>query len=376
MPRVTMVMSYDRPYDQAVLAGVRRYAHAVGWALRLLRIGHVLRPDDLAGLQADGLILRGASLESVGGLHIPLVHVGFTRLKHVNLVTADDYAAAGDAARHLIDQRLGQLLFFYRGDMPQSAFRWRGFLAVARREGVPCRMFLRGPRTLARGKWQLDDQLADLADLLRELPKPIGLLASDDTHGERAVQACRLAKLTVPDDVAIVVHSADAQFCEMADPPLSSIAADPARVGHEAARLLDRLLQGQVQGPIRLRLSSEPIVVRASSNFIAVSDPLVDAALRLIRDNVADMKEVSELVARLPTSRPTLERRFRKALGRSPAEAMRQSRLHLTKQMLRETDRPLADLAAHTGFGGIWQLCRQIKEDTGLTPTAYRRQFR
>lgn len=380
MARIAVIMSSDPRYDQQVLVGIRQaLLRRSGWSLRLLRISHQLRAEDLAGMQVDGVIARGVEAELIRSLAVPLVYVGFNAPENVHAITTDDFQCGEMAAKYLIEQGLRQLLFFWRGDHAQSALRWKGFREEAEKAGLPskgCEYFLIGSRTLARGHWQLPDQLTDLADHMSSRPQPIGLYAADETHGERAIEAARLAGLRIPDDLAIVAQTTDTPFCELSTPSLSSIAAPPERIGHEAVSLLEKLIADPNQPPARHLVGPDPIVVRDSSNFIAVSDPLVDQALRLIRREVAELRDVTALVASLPTSRPTLERRFRSALSRSPAAELRRARLHLTKQLLRETDYDLATLAAHTGFGGIAQLCREIKKETGHTPTQYRKQWR
>lgn len=376
LPTVALVVTSNSPFDHAALGGVYRYAQAVGWHLKLVRIARDPFVSDVAGLEPDGLIFRGGNPGELSGLSIPMVRIGFIHNPTHHSVAGDDRAAGVAVARHFHEQRFRQLVYFNRGDMRQSTLRARGFTLEARQLGIPCFRFLIGERTRRRGKWQLDDQLADLADLLRDLPKPIGLFAADDTHGERTLQACQLAGLDVPQDVAIVVQSTDTYFCELSNPPLSSIAADPERIGREAGDLLDRLMQSGPMPPTRILVPPEPLVVRASSNYITVADPLVDEALRLIRERIADLPDVDNLVELLPTSRPTLERRFRQVLGRSPAQELRRARLQTACQLLRQTDHPLVEVAIDAGFGGTPQFCRQFKQETGLTPRAYRRQFR
>lgn len=372
-----MISASGGPFEQGVLRGVRGYAaRQPAWQLRLLRLGHPVRAVDLQGLDIDGFLSRTSEPAHPSWVSQPMVLIGYEAPADTFSVTSDEAAAGALAADHLVGQHLRQLLYFFAGNLKSSPERWSGFRRAAAAHGVACERFFEGPRTRTRGTWQLSDQLADLAEVLQRLPKPIGLCASNDAHGERAVAAARLAGLRVPDDVAVVCHSMDAGFCDLTDPPLSSVSADAADVGHAAATMLDALMAGQTVATRRVRVPPQPVVERQSSNFIAVADPLVDQALRTIRAHIADLPDVPALVDRLPTSRPTLERRFRTALGLSPAQQMRRDRVRLTKQLLRESDESLAVLAARTGFGGIWQLCRQIKQDTGLTPTAYRAQFK
>lgn len=63
-----------------------------------------------------------------------------------------------------------------------------------------------------------------LADWLRKLPTPIGILACNDEHGRMVLDCCRMAELQVPEQVAVLGVDNDEFFCNLAEPPLSSIA--------------------------------------------------------------------------------------------------------------------------------------------------------
>ncbi len=375
MKRIAMLTAGYQPFDQSLLAGVRSYSRErADWTLRYVRLD-TMGPRGLKNMESDGILIRSRECANAVPKGIPHVYTTFHAPEDTFAVSGDDAASGRLVAKHFRELHIQQWLFFWNGVLKQSESRWRGFKEEAEKQKVPCQFFLTGPRTDKRGKWILSEQLDDLADVLRDLPKPIGLYAADDAHGDRALQACQLAGLRVPDDVAIVCHSVDTMFCEMTEPPLSSVAPDPVQIGYEAAKRLDQLINGYKLEQLHHYVPPQPVVVRASSNFVSVSDPLVNQALRVIRDEIEHLSDVDSLLDRVPASRSTLERHFRDSLGRTPAAEIRRARLQLTKQLLRETEKPLTEIAMDAGFGGIWQLCRQFKPETGLTPTQYRKQF-
>jgi len=68
-------------------------------------------------------------------------------------------------------------------------------------------------------------------------------MACDDVRARHVLEACRSLGLRVPHEVAVIGVDDDEFVCELSDPPLSSVAQAARRVGHEAARLLDRLMR-------------------------------------------------------------------------------------------------------------------------------------
>ena len=79
---------------------------------------------------------------------------------------------------------------------------------------------------------------------LKGLPRPAGVMASDDFRALQLLAACRRADVGVPEEVAVIGVGADDIACELADPPLSSVILNAWKMGYEAAAMLDRLMRG------------------------------------------------------------------------------------------------------------------------------------
>ena len=116
------------------------------------------------------------------------------------------------------------------------------------------------------------------------------------------------------------------------------------------------------------------VVARQSTDLVAVDDPDVAAALHQIRENACDGLTVDEVLARVPLSRRTLERRFARLLGCSPRDEIVRVQLGHVKRLLAMTDYPLARIAELAGFRHVETMCTLFKKTVGQTPGRYRRE--
>jgi len=92
-------------------------------------------------------------------------------------------------------------------------------------------------------------------------------------------------------------------------------------------------------------------------------------------ENVADYLagiNVDDVVRATSLSRRVLEARFANLLGRTPHDEFLRVRLERTKQLLAETDVPLAAIARRVGYEHPEYLSVVFKSQTGTTPSEYR----
>jgi LacI family transcriptional regulator len=209
---------------------------------------------------------------------------------------------------------------------------------------------------------------------VRTLEKPVGIMASFDPLGRQILQACRLAGVEVPDEAAVVGVDDDELLCNLAEPPLSSVAPDTHRTGYVAASLLDRLMNGEAVEPRGYFVEPIGIAVRKSSDMLAIDDHDISSALRYIRENACRGISVGDILPVVPLGRRALESRFTKLVGRSPHDEIERVRLNRVQELLRQTDLSLAAIAAKTGFAHEEYLSVLFKKRIGLPPSAYRRR--
>jgi LacI family transcriptional regulator len=294
------------------------------------------------------------------------------RLPRVGL---DDDAIGRAAAGHLIDCGLRNFAFAGHPSHVYSTRRESGFGDVLAKSDFTFSSFHESRSAFdPRGRlWALD---ASVRAWLVSLPRPVGLFACNDIWGVQLTEACRQAGLRVPEDVALVGVDDDDLLCELARPSLSSVAIPAREVGRRAAALLDRMLRGGRPPGKPVLLPPRGVVTRQSSDIVALDDTDVSAAVAVIRARAHEPFVMDQMLEAASVCRRTLERRFRRALGRSIWDEIRRVRIERAKRMLSESDEPMSAVAAASGFTDGKHLCVAFGQALGATPTRYRNQFR
>jgi LacI family transcriptional regulator len=204
----------------------------------------------------------------------------------------------------------------------------------------------------------------------------VGIFAPNDIWGVQLTEVCLRAGLQVPEDVAILGVDDDDLLCEFARPALSSIALPTQRIGYEAAREVERLLKRARASLRPLLLPPLRVIARRSTDILAVDDSDVVAALRFIRRQAHQPIRVIDLLREVPTSRRSLERQFRKVLGRSILGEIRRVHVERASQLLALPDLPLHSVAERSGFTDAKRFSTVFRQMVGLTPSAYRHRLR
>ena len=146
------------------------------------------------------------------------------------------------------------------------------------------------------------------------------------------------------------------------------------RIGFEGAAALDRMIRSGKPAPRRVRLvSPRQLVVRRSSDVLAVDDPVVSSALKIIQREACAGLNVEKLLDQMTISRATLERRFDRFLGRSPKDEILRLRLGRVRELLSDSQDTLAQIADATGFSSVAHLSVAFKHATSLSPGVFRR---
>lgn len=209
---------------------------------------------------------------------------------------------------------------------------------------------------------------------LRQLPKPVAIFVSNDVPARNLADMCGQLRLRVPDEVAILGVDNDELECSLASPPLSSIAIPSERIGYEAARLLDRMMSDEKVPCEPVFLPPVRIVIRQSTDVLAIDDPAVASALAYIRQHAAENISAAKVISKIGIVRRDLERRFRAMLGCSILDELQRVRVELAKGLLSDTRLSMPAVARHSGFSTPQRLAVVFHKRTGMSPSAYRRQ--
>jgi len=373
IPKVVLLVESARAAGRALLCGIARYAHHHGpWSFYWEAGGLERTSGSFQNLDADGIIMRDTDrLEEVLARGLPAVVVGHRHREIpgvANVVTGShDIGRLG--AQHLLSCGLRHFAFCGFKDCSWSEMRSETFKHVVSLEQLDCAEF--GiPIQMAGSSWQ--DHREAIANWLRKLPRPLGLMACNDDLGHEVIAAAKLANLSVPDDVAVIGVDNDEVVCGLTDPPLSSVAVNFERAGYEAAHVLAALMRGGTT-PSRIVVSPTHVVPRRSTSLLAVEDPNLAKALRFIRDRVLESPSVEAVAMAAGISRRALEKRFRDSLGRSVLDEIRRVRTDQIARLLLETELPVAQIAEQLGFADVQHIARYFRSAKSMSPLAYRK---
>jgi len=374
-PHVALIVETSKQYDRGLLRGVGRYVKGHGpWSIYIEERGaRDATPTWIRDWKGNGIIARikdAAMAEALLATGVPIVELRAVVDLDLPTVYCDDVAIGDLAVRHFKERGFRHFAFCGRSGMRWSDLREHAYRRRLAELGHECHDYVaqRHGRSLT---WEQEQD--DVARWLDSLPKPIAVLACNDIRGLQVLDACRRIALPVPERVAVLGVDNDVVLGELSDPPLSSIDQDLQRIGYEAAALLDRLMSGEPAptGPVLV----EPlgVVSRRSTDAVAIEDPAVAIALRLIRQHACDQIGIDFLADHTNLSRRVLQRRFKAATGRTLQEQIHDAQLERIKQMLVETDLKLDSIARRSGFNYIGYMCSFFKNRTGMTPGEYRR---
>ena len=374
-PHVALIVETSKQYDRGLLRGVGRYVKGHGpWSIYIEERGsRDATPTWIRNWKGNGIIARikdAAMAEALLATGVPIVELRAVVDLDLPTVYCDDTAIGDLAVRHFKERGFRHFAFCGRSGMRWSELRERAYRRRLAELGHQCHDYVaqRHGRSLT---WEQEQD--DVARWLDSLPKPIAVLACNDIRGLQVLDACRRIALPVPERVAVLGVDNDVVLGELSDPPLSSIDQDLQRIGYEAAALLDRLMSGEPPPPGPVLVEPLGVVSRRSTDAVAIEDPAVAIALRLIRQHACDQIGIDFLADHTNLSRRVLQRRFKAATGRTLQEQIHDAQLERIKQMLVETDLKLDSIAHRSGFNYIGYMCSFFKNRTGMTPGEYRR---
>jgi len=372
--RVSLLIETSSAYGRGLLRGIARWMreHDV-WTASLAeyRVGEIV-PAEVRRGGCEGVIARVESATLAryfADVMVPIVDVSrFGLLPDAPSVDADDDAISRIAFEHFAERGFRQFAFVGDDAILWSRNRRVLFKGYVETAGSACHVFT--PRSRGRVHYNLSH--AALVEWAAGLPRPIGVFCAWDGFARQLLLACRDAGLHVPDEAAVLGVGNDDLEGSFAQPPLSSIVPDAEGAGFAAAELLQQRMTRPRRRVQDVALAPRGLIARQSTDVLALDDPRLAAAVRMIRERACAGLRVSDIQQAVRLSRRELEARFRKHLGRSPHQEILRVRLHQAKHLLAETDLTLAAIAGRCGFVHPEYFSVVFKRLTGVAPGAWR----
>ncbi len=372
---VLLFVETSREFGRGLLHGIARYARLHGpWRVHRWTGALDSSLPEWKSLQIDGAIVRDVkAVEGLSRAGIPIIFAQHSKESYAPFpaIITESEAIGCLAAEHFLDRGFQNFAWCGFDDFVWSRKRAQYFAERLRRAGFAVSLYRQPAARKGRG---VRNEQNLIAEWLRALPKPVAVMCCNDDRALQVIEACKQVNCEVPDHVAVLGVDNDVLVCDLADPPISSIALNTEGAGYEAARLLDSLMNGAAMTGQILLVRPTHIVTRLSTDILAVADGEVTAALRFIRRNANRLLQVDDVVEATNVSRRVLEKRFKAVLRRSVHQEIRRVRVHNIIQLLVGTDMSIADIARHCGFDSVAHIARYFREETGASLREYRKQ--
>ncbi len=374
-PSVFLFIESSREFGRGLLYGIARYSRIHGpWRVYRRSAGLDSTLPEWRDLKIDGAIVRDVKIiGELASAGFPVIYAQHDRESYSAFpaIITDSEAIGSMAAEHFLDRGFEHFAYCGLDEFVWSRLRCEHFSSRLERAGLSPQIY-RCPRARAQRQWKSEQN--QISHWLKSLPKPVALMCCNDDRALQVVEACKLAGLSVPDEVAVLGVDNDILICDLADPPISSIALNTEAAGYEAAALLEKLITGGKMTGQKIRVHPTHVVTRMSTDMLAVADSDVAAALRFIRKNVDRMIQVNDVVGATNISRRVLEKRFKTVLHRSVYQEIRRVRVNYIIKLLIGTDLTITEIAIKSGFDGVEHISRCFRKETGISPREYRKR--
>ncbi|MFI4910329.1 MAG: substrate-binding domain-containing protein [Sedimentisphaeraceae bacterium JB056] len=377
MRKIIIVVDTARGWGRQFLHGVEKYMSTRGdWVVRIQPPGYINTTSRensswLALHDADGIIAGDIRFISEAmRLNIPkILHdARCDKIPGASTMYTDSISTGKMAAEYFFS--LGFKNYAYCGfeGLVWSQKRLKGYKSQLGEWGIT--------EVHDYNQWKpsgagLDTERWNISEWLKTLPKPVCVFACNDDRGINVLEACQIAGIKVPEEVAVLGVDNDELMCDISFPPLSSIELNFRKAGFNAAKLLDEIIDN---GNIGRDIIVPPIslIERQSSDVLAIEDENVIKALVFIRQNFQEAIQVSDVVEKTTSSRRDLEIKFKKMLKRSIKDEILRLRIDSLKKRLVSTNEPLYAIANSLKYTDPEHFSRFFKSAAGISPSKYR----
>ncbi len=380
MPNVKKIILFiekSRAYGRGLIEGIFSYSRQHGpWSFYTGEDKNFIQLPDLKDWKADGAVVRELSnMQKVINLDIPaVICVDVTKgISPYPFLSTDQQSIAQLAAQYFMDLKFRNYAYSGYSDLWWARERESCFSQLLKSKGFQVHVHQQHP---AKGKrtWSLLQE--KMITWLKSLPKPVAIMACNDDHARYIIEACKIAELYVPEQVAVLGVDNDTMVCDLSQPPISSVSLDTRTAGYKVAELLDKLMNGEAMNNQLITVKATHIVSRQSTNILAVKDNVVVEAVRFIRQNANMPIQVDDIANAACVSRSTLERRFKNELGHSILKEIRCIRAQHIAQLLIETNMTVAEIADTLNYISYEHIGRYFRREMGVSPQAYRKKYK
>ena len=385
--RILLLADFAYTSGKAVAAGVIRFVsshpeldlmlHGRNSETTLMQKGlvPVTGIDGIVSCFGNDLDFMRDQLDSVPG--VPVVFASLPRGwtpptgRHSAAIFCDQSAVSEAAAELFLRHGLSE--FGYVGSRNEEALRtWD----AERRDAFRDFLVARGFRTsvyLPPSGADADAELASLTVWLRSLPKPCGLLVSNDIRAMHVLNTCRTEGIAVPEQIQVIGADNEEWICDRTFPSLTSVEPDFEGCGHRAAETLLAMMDG---GPWEREqtFGVKRVEQRMSTTDIHGSTNRAVRAREYLRTHSSEPLSTVRRAAILGCSPRLLQLSYKAVFGCTVQEDLLETRLNLARKLLAENRVPICDIPERVGFESPFHFMKLFKKHTGMTMLQWRKR--
>lgn len=285
-------------------------------------------------------------------------------------ITADYLGTGQMAARYFLDRGFRNFGFFGFRNVCWSDERCEGFRREVEAAGFGESFYEYNLQELDRLWFYERDQLAQW---LQMIPKPIGIMASDDNQSYNLIEACHSAGVKIPAEVSVIGVDNDELLCSLGNPTLSSIMVNIEEGGYRTAELIEQMVTNPDTPVQDIVLRPIKIVGRISTAAYATDDIQIQKAVQFIHQNYQKKIGVKDVMSEVALSRRLLERRFKQVTGITLYQYMSDLKIKRFAELLLENpDEQITGIALSLGESDTKSISRRFKQIYGCSPHDWR----
>jgi LacI family transcriptional regulator len=382
MYKIILLLDFAEEYSKCLLKGISKYSAEHGhWSFCRMPLYYRETLGDKGILdwardwQANGIIgqLYNEMETELYQSRFPVIAQDFKeRFRYIPNITGKYRETGRIGAEYFLNKGYTNFAFYGFNNIVWSRERAEGFESTINQAGYHVHYF-EHKKARSTDIWYYKSKT--LSKWLKNLPKPIALMACDDNQGVHITEACKQNNIRVPQDVSVLGVDNDVMLCELSDPPLSSIELDIERAGYDTAKAMDLMITGRVKFYRDILVPPLKVVTRNSTDIYASKDDNVATVLDFIHKNFDQNLLVDQIVKEVPMSRRSLEKRFVEITGLPIYKYIFKLRIEKLAQMLVSSEMSVYEIALEMGLPDSKNIARQFRQVMGCTPLEYRNKF-
>lgn len=296
---------------------------------------------------------------------IPVVDCGQSVNADVNRVTYNNWEMGAKVARHFIHSGFDNTAYLIEKDKHNFDYdRKVGFeetiLASGRRYTL-----LEVPKGTDINDYLLEN--------LPKLKKPTAIMTAHDLNTAKVINCARKLNIEIPDQLAVIGVKMDDDLHQLNPISLSHIDNNAFKVGYEAAKMLDQLMNGDTDVAKQKLIEPGVIFKRASSNIMAVKHKEVRRALNYIDNYYDNFINVNDVLLNSNITPAALHRAFKRLLGHSILDEITNRRVNKGIKLLETTTLKVKEIAEICGFTSSLRMSQVFKRRCDKNPRQYRK---